>query len=430
MQRDSPGRRIGGLWRERNFALVWTGETTSQLGSAVTTVVMPLIAVRTLHSSALWVSLLTAGAWLPWLLVGLPAGAWVDRLPAKRLLIACDLASMVFFVSVPIAGWYGVLTIWQLLAVSFLGGTSAVLFRTAYVVYLPAVVQRGQLTEANAKLTGSRAAVQIGGPGLGGLIAQLAGAATGLLADAASFGVSLLCLAAVPVGRTAAPRADSQSIVGDIREGLRFLIRDPLLAALTTFAAAANFGLTGLEAVIVLFLARTIHLSSVLVGVTVALLGVGGVVGSALAPLLGRRFGTARAGLVSIVFGLPFALLIPLTSAGPGLTFLLVGVFLASAAVGISNVLTNSFEQTYIPAHMLGRVASASRAAGYSVMPLGAAAAGLVAANVGIRAALWVVSGCIAGSAAILLPSPVRRIRDFPAAPGQPEPARTGLVTD
>jgi len=137
-------RWSGGLFRRRTFRLLWIGETTSQLGSAVTTVALPLLAAESLHASAFEVALLTAATWLPWLLIGLLAGAWVDRLPKRPLMLACDIVSIVLLASVPIADWCGVLTIGQLLVVALLAGVSTVFFTSAYYAYLPALVVVGR----------------------------------------------------------------------------------------------------------------------------------------------------------------------------------------------------------------------------------------------------------------------------------------------
>jgi MFS family permease len=410
-----PVRRPG-LRRQRSFRIFWAGETVSQLGSAVTSVLLPLTALRVLHAGPFLVSLITACVWAPWLLIGLPAGAWVDRRPARRVMLVCDVVSMVAFASVPIAAWAGVLTIGQVLAVALVGGGVTVVFSTAYQVYLPTIVEEDDLIEANATLTGSVAAAQIGGPGVGGVIAQLAGAATGMLADAVSFAVSFACLARCPADRqrTGEATGPARSLLAETGDGVRLLARDPLLRAISLFAAAANFGFTGFDAILVYFLVRTLHLSSGLVGLTLGVLGIGGVLGAALARPLTRRFGTARVPLRGLAVGLPFALLIPLTHNGPGLAFLFAGNLVASTMIGASNVSTITFVQAYVAPEMLGRASSGLRTLAFSAMPVGAAIAGLLASSLGIRTALWVFTAFIAASPLILLATPARHLRDFP----------------
>jgi MFS family permease len=149
------GRR-GGLLRQRNFRLFWTGESISEVGNSVTIVVIPLVAIDTLHTSTFIVTLLTAMVWLPWVVIGVPAGAWVDRLPPRHVMLACDAVSVAVYASVPVAAWCGVLTVAQLIAVTLIAGAAAVFFNSAYQVLLPGVVDEADLAEGNAKLLGSR----------------------------------------------------------------------------------------------------------------------------------------------------------------------------------------------------------------------------------------------------------------------------------
>jgi MFS family permease len=236
----------------RDFRLLWIGETTSTLGSSVTSIAVPLVAVQTLRAGAFGVSLLTAAAWLPWLVIGLPAGAWVDRLPRRTVMLVSDVVALLAFASVPVAAWCGVLGYGQLLGVAVLAGAAAVFFQTAYNVFVPTLLSDEMLTRGNALLQGSESAVQVAGPGLAGLIAELAGAVSGLVADAASFAVSAICLLRIKehegqpaaAAEAAAGRA-ARGLRGDIAAGLGFVLRDPYLGVLTVFGAASNIALTG-----------------------------------------------------------------------------------------------------------------------------------------------------------------------------------------
>jgi MFS family permease len=411
--------RRGGLWRHRDFRVFWTGETTSEVGSAVTIVALPLVAVESLHASTFVVTLLTASTWLPWLVLGLPAGAWVDRLPRRPVMLACDAVSFAAFASVPVAAWTGVLSVPQLVAVALVAGGASVFFTTAYQVYLPSVVDRGDLTEANARLTGSRSAAQVAGPGLGGVIAQAAGATSGLLADAVSFAVSFVCLTAIR-GRedpVAVGGAAGRHLGREVREGLRFVATDGFLRSQLAFGAFANFFLTGIEALQVVFLVRTVGAGAGIVGLLLALGFAGGVVGAAAARPLASRWGTSRTILIVAGGGLPFALLLPLSSSGAGLVLFVGATFMVAAGVVASNVITASFRQTYVPARMLGRVSSCVMTVSYATMPAGALLAGLLGQALGIRTALWGLSAGIAASSLFCLLSPMRRLRDLPPAP-------------
>jgi MFS family permease len=408
--------RRGGLWRERNFRLFWTGESISEVGNSVTIVVIPLVAIDTLHASTFIVTLLTAMAWLPWVIIGIPAGAWVDRLPPRPVMLASDAISVAVYASVPVAAWCGVLTVAQLIAVTLVAGAASVFFNSACQVLLPGVVDEADLTEGNAKLLGSREVAQIGGPGLGGLLAQAGGPVTGLLANAASFAVSFCCLTAMQPPRDRRPGG---SAAGGVLDGLRLAWRDPYLRAMTAFSSLANLALTGVDALLVVFLVRTVGLSPAAAGVLMASLGVGGVLGALAARPLGRRLGTARALLTAVPAGLCLALLLPLADTGPRLAFASVAMTCSGCVIVIGNVIVDSFMQAYVPPGVLGRVTSATRAAGFAMMPAGALLAGVLATTLGVRAALWILTALIAASGLTFLLTPMRHLRDLPRRPAE-----------
>ncbi|MEV4198769.1 MFS transporter [Micromonospora globbae] len=415
----------GGLFRHRDFRLLWAGQAVSSVGSNVTAVALPLVAVAVLDASAAQVAMLTAAAWLPWLLVGLPAGAWVDRMRRRPLMIACDLVSALVFLSVPVAALAGMLTIAQLFVVAFAAGLARVFFETADQVYLPVLLSPAQVPEGNAKLQATQTASYVVGPGLAGLIAQAVGAVAALVLDALTFLASAACLARI---RTAEPRparaAGGRSLRREIAEGVRFVARDPYLRVMTVFGAASNVGLVGYQAVLVVFLVREVGLAPGAVGLLVAAMSAGGVVGALLATVVGRRVGTARAMLLGAALSGPPALLIPL--AGPGAALLLpaAGGLLLSLGVAVNNVLKGTFRQTYPPHHLLGRVTVSMQLLNYGTIPLAALLAGTLAATFGVRVAMLAMTGWLAVTPLILLGGPLRRRRDLPATyPADPVPA-------
>lgn len=417
-----------GLFRRRDFRLLWIGETTSQFGSAVTVVALPLIAVQVLHAGPFEVALLTAAAWLPWLAIGLVAGAWVDRRARRPVMLACDVVSMLLLASVPVAYWCGVLTIGQLLAVALLAGVSAVFFTSAYLAYLPALVEGDDLVEANAKLQGSQAAAQIGGPGLAGGFAALAGAVTGLLADAVTFAVSALCLTLISARE---PERQAPAEEGDLRrevvEGLRFLLGDPLLRPVALAAAFGNLCLTGMESLLVYFLVKVVGLGSGGAGALMALGGVGGVggvLGALCARRLADRVGTARAVFYCYLVALPFMLLVPLTRSGFGL-ILFAGYAVTMAGAVAGNVVYDGFVQRYTPPEMMGRIGASSNTIAYCGMPLGAVVAGGLGSLAGVRIALWILAAALVATGGFLLFSPYRHRRDLPTGvAGSPDPGQ------
>lgn len=332
------------LFRNRNFLLLWVGESTSALGNSLATLALPLIAVFALDASTFEVSLLAASVWVPWLIMGLPVGAWVDRLPTRPLMIVCDVVAATLFVSVPVAWWLDLLSFGYLMTVGTLAGTTSVFFSTAFHVYLPTVISPKDLIQGNAILQGSESVVQVAGPGIAGLIARAFGAVTGMLVTTVTFLVSALCLLlvrATPVDRE--PEPDQGGLRQQIAEGLRFLARDEYLRPLVLYGACANLALAGYEAIQVVYLVRTLGADSLQVGLLVSAGSLGGVLGALAVGPVTRHLGTARGLLVVKLAAAPFGLLIPL--AGPQWWMLLfaVGTMMPIAGTIVANISSTIF---------------------------------------------------------------------------------------
>jgi predicted MFS family arabinose efflux permease len=407
--------RPAGVLRQHDFRLLWVGETTSKSGSAVTAVAMPLVAVSTLHASTFTIGVLEAATWLPWLVIGLPAGAHVDRWKRRPVLVRCDLVAAAAFVSVPVAAWLGVLSVAQLVVVAFTAGTAAVFFRVAYQAYLPVVVTREDLPEGNARMHASGSAAEVGGPGLAGLLAQSVGAVSALLIDAVTFLISIACLRGIrAVEPEPAPGRPPLSLRRRIAEGLRYVLREPFLRTLIFFAACSNLMLTGIQALLIVFLVRVVQAPSSVVGLLMASVGVGGVIGATSAPRIIRVFGSARGELLCALCTTPFGLLIPLTARGPRLALFVAGALVMPAGVAVSNVIGSSFRQAYCPPEMRGRVSATTSFLILGAMPVGALIGGTLGTALGVRDALWAATALLILPALILVFSPVRSRRDLP----------------
>jgi MFS family permease len=377
----------------RDFRLFWAGQTVSRLGSAVTGVALPLVAVGPLHASTFRIALLQAASWLPWVVAGLPAGAGVDRLPRRPLLIMCNTVALVALVSVPVG-----LTFGHLLVVALVVGTAAVFLETASQVYLPSLLDPGDLAAGNARLHGGEAAAGVAGPGAGGLIAQLSGPVGGLLADGLTFLFAAVCLLLVR-SRETVPEVRRPVALGD---GLRFLVRDPYLRTMTLFGAAANLALLGYQSILVVFLVRGNGIAPGLVGVVVAVMSSGGVLGAILATRASRRFGEIRGMVLCQAGAAPFALLIPLAGPGWRLVPVMLGGFVVGAGIVAGNVIKDSFRQLHTPRQLLGRVITGMQLLNYGSIPIGAVVAGLLGTELGLRPAMWVMTGALVASTAIL----------------------------
>jgi Na+/melibiose symporter-like transporter len=413
-------RKSTGLLANRDFRLLWFGETVSEVGNAMAIVAMPLLAVAVLRAGTFMVGLLSSMAYVPWLIMGLPAGALIDRLPSRRVMILSDVAAALLYASIPVAGWLHVLTLWQLFVVALLAGGANIFFTTAYSVNLRTLVAADDLLEGNSKLRGSQYAARITGPGLGGMTAQFLGASVALLMNGLSFLVSAACLLSIRTAedegkpKAASPRAtDRGSMPKQIAEGFRIVLSDRYLRPLALVPTLANLALSGYTAIVVVFLVRVVGLASSTVGLLLTVSGIGGLVGALLVKRLTRRYGTARTLLCGLLCTTPFGLLIPLTGPGVRLGFFAVGALAPVVGIAMSNIISGSFTQSYCPPAMLGRVTATMWFMTMGTSPLGALLAGALGASIGVRTTLWLLVSLVPMTTLLLL-TPAFMSRDLP----------------
>ena len=290
----------GALRRHRDFRLLWGGETVSELGSQVSLLAIPLLAVGTLHATTFEMGLLTAASTAAFLIVGLPAGVWVDRMRRRRVMIGADLGRLLALGSIPIAYALGGLTLAQLFVVTLASGILTVFFDVAYQSYLPSLVGREHLVEGNAKLTGSAQVAAVAGPSVAGGLVQAIGSSAAVAVDSVSFLVSAVAVGAIrtPEPKPAVPEGGHPRLVHGIGEGLRFVFGNALLRAIAATTATANLFSGIAAAVEIVFLVRQVHASPGVIGLLFTLGGVGGVVGAFAAGPIARRFGGARATII------------------------------------------------------------------------------------------------------------------------------------
>jgi MFS family permease len=408
----------GVLWRHRDFRLLWGGETISELGSQVSLLAIPLLAVRTLHATPFQMGLLTAASTAAFLVVGLPAGVWIDRTRRRWVMIAADLGRVVAIGSVPVAYAVGWLTLAQLFVVTLVSGILTVFFDVAYQSYLPTLVGREHLVEGNAKLTGSEQVAAVAGPSVAGGLVQAVGGSAAVLVDSVSFLVSAGAVAAIraPEPVPVVPDSGHPKLRHDIAEGLRFVFGNALLRAIAATTATANFFSGVAAAVEVVFLVREVHATPGVIGLLFTMGGVGGVLGALAAGPLARRFGGARATIIGIV-GNVGGLLVPLTMPGPGLLLFGAGLFFVSLSAVVYNVNQVSFRQRLCPDRLLGRMNASMRFVVWGVLPLGGLLGGVLGAVVGLRSTLWIGYIGEALASIWLFASPMRTMRDFPDEP-------------
>jgi len=261
---------LGGnrLWRHADFLKLWTGQTISVVGSEVTAIALPTIAILQLHASAAQVGLLAAAQQIAFPVLALFAGVLADRLRRRPMMILADGVRALAILSVPIAAAFGVLSLVQLYVVALVLGVGTVLFDIAYLAYVPSLVSRDDLLEANTKLEVSFSGSHLVGPSLGGVLIQVIGAAQAMVADALSFVASVVSIIWIrqpeePPRHPTAPRA---GVLAEIGEGLRLVLHNPILRALLLMLTIGGIGFHLQDPALFLFVYRNVHLSPGLVG--------------------------------------------------------------------------------------------------------------------------------------------------------------------
>lgn len=416
------------LLRDRNFALLVGGETISELGTSITFLAFPLIAIVTLHAGAFDVGVVAAAGNAAWLVIGLPAGVWVDRMRRRPILIATDIGSAVLLLSVPVAWAFDVLTVAQLAVVGFALGLLSVLFDVAYPAFLPSVVPDELLVHGNGLIEATANGARIGGPGIGGVLVQALGAPVALIADAVSFLVSATAIGLMRVSEWRAERADPQvwpAFRREIAEGFAFVVGAPAVRALTVGVTVANFVFGAYSPLIILMLSRQVHLSPGVIGVLVAIGGVGGVIGALAAGPVSDRIGNARLLWTSTACVVPFLLMVPLTTRGLGLVWYLVGSFGEAAGISAFNVCARATMQRAAPAELVGRVTASVRLFSRGALPVGALVGGAIAGATSPRAALFIMVPLYAIAPLWLWVSPLGRVRSVADLAPAPAPAST-----
>ncbi|MER7767140.1 MFS transporter [Kitasatospora sp. NPDC096140] len=407
-----------GLSRHQGFRRLWAAQTVSVLGAQISELALPLAAVTVLNATPFQVGLLAAVQYLPFLLVGLPAGAWVDRTRRRPVMIAADLVRCAVLLTVPAAALCGVLHLWLLYPVAFAVGVMTVFFDLAAQSFLPTLVGEEQLVEANTRLQLSETAGQLAGPGAGGFLVQLLTAPLAVLANALGYAGSAALLLLVRVEERPTRDAVRPGLVAEVKDGLGYVFRHPLLRPIALSAGIANlFGLFGMvQAILVLYAVRDLRLSPAGLGTTLAIANAGVLLGSLANGRVVRRLGVGPS-LTWAAFGLGGTLLLlPLATPGTAMPVLAVAMALAGLCASVFNINQISLRQSVTPAPMRGRMTATLRFVVWGVIPVGTFLGGALVGPLGLRGALWLAGAGSVLAGLPLLFSAVHALRAMPDA--------------
>jgi MFS family permease len=393
------------------FWRYWAATTTSQAGSALTAVALPLTALVLLDASALEVGMLVAAADLGWLLLTLPAGALATHLPLRGLQAGVDFVRAGALFTPAILWSLGWLTMPALFTVALTVSFANVFAFVANTTYIPHVVPREQLNSRNSLMSGTHAVTQLGGPPVAGLVVQWLGAPIALLVDAVTYVASGALMWTLP--RAERPQVARSPMLQQIREGWRYVVAHPLMRPMMIDAAATNFACGMLLTLTPLYVIRELGASPTAYGVVLASEGLGALAGASVGPRLGRRFGTGRMLLAAAVLSVPSVLLMPVGDDILAMAAFALGNALFAFFTVILSVVTRTYRQQESPPQLLARVMATVRFVSWGVIPLGGLFAGWVAQGTSARGALWLLAVVVALSPVVLLVSPLRHRREI-----------------
>ncbi|HET7767658.1 MAG TPA: MFS transporter, partial [Chloroflexota bacterium] len=416
----------GGLGRHADFVRLWSGTLVSLFGSQISALAVPLTAVVVLGAGPREMGVLSATRWVPYLLFGLVAGVWVDRVRRRPLMIWTDVARAAVVATIPAAALLGVLRIEHLFVAAFWMGALSLVFDAGYQAYLPSLVRREALVEGNARLELARSAAQIGGPSLAGVLVQVVTAPLALLFDAASYVVSAAALARIRTAEGPSAVTERRSVRREVGEGLRWVFGSPLLRPIVLNNVSRMLAASAMGAVYVLYATRELELPPVVLGLVMAAGGPGALLASVTAPRIIGRLGPGPVLVMTFAAEGFFALVVPAAAWLPrgwaqagvlGAHQLTVWYLLTAGSVA-----EISLRQAITPARLQGRMNTTMRSLNWGTVAIGALVGGVLGEQIGLRGtqlcgALWMIA---ASGWSVF--SPLRLVREMPSVSDAAEP--------
>ena len=405
------------VWRNRNFQRLWLGESLSQVGENLGTLAIPVTAVVMLHATTQQLGYLTAAQQLAFLAIGLPVGAWVDRMRKRRVMIAADAVRAAALLTIPAAWALGALHVWQLYAVAAVVGGATVFFDVTYQSVVPRLVTAEHVASANSGLETSAQVARVGGPALSGALLAVVQAPLLLLATALGYLASMIAVATIRDEEPKREASDRTSLVAEIGEGLRFVFTHELLTRITVNTAATNLFDGLMTTLVPIFVLRSLHLTPTVYGMVEGIGAAGGILGALATPRLIKRVGEGPLIVWSSIGTAAGSAVFMLAAVFPAaaIPFLIAGMFVFSFTVLNYNIAQVSFRQRLCPPRLLGRMNASIRFVVWGVMPIAAAAAGWLGGWLGAVPTMWLGVGLSAASTvAIMLFSSLRGMRKLP----------------
>jgi MFS family permease len=401
----------GRLWRDGEFLKLWSGQGISEIGSQVSALALPTVAILLLGATPFQVGLLVALEFLAFPVLGLVAGVFVDRLRRRPIMIVCDAVRLLALASVPIAFEFNVLSMSQLYVVALVTGVGTVFFDIAYQSYLPALIPRADLVEGNTKLQVTSSVAQMAGPALAGFLIQLVGPARAVAADAASFLVSVGSLLWIRRAEPP-PKPGTESgrtgFLSEMWEGVQVVFGNATIWKIAGSTSTSNLGSNIFFAVFLIFAYRVLHLSPGTIGVIFGVGAVGGLLGALSASWIPRRIGLGPTLFVTIVAGGLALILVPLAEFGWAVPLLLASTVIGSFTNPVYNINQVSLRQAITPDRVQGRMNATVRTVIWGTMPIGAFIGGVIGSTYGLLPAMYIGIAISVIAGAWILLGPIR----------------------
>lgn len=380
----------------KKLSVLLVGEGISALGTKVTGIAMPLAAIEMFNASSWQVGLLASLVLLPNIALGIPVGAWIDQARPRRVMLVSDCTRLLFMGSIPLAYSIHAITFVHLCIVAFLVGCMTVFYETAVTCYVPWLVGRDLIIVARSRQSTVEYLAEVGGQPLGGVLVAAIGGAWTVITDSVSYLISFLCLRTLPDMPPVAPRNNHAGLIKSTAEGLRFSWKNKVNRYLMIEAAHYNLAYRAFLVCFMIYTVRTMHWNTGYLGISLAALSIGAVIGSAIAPTISRRFGVGRTLVGALVVGDLGPIVIPVINIKTlmGITIVISAFLLMGAGSLVSAVLSSSLNRSITPETIYGRVVGARSVVTRGGSALGGIVGGVLISLVGTRSALTI---CIIG---------------------------------
>ncbi|MET3658068.1 MFS transporter [Sporosarcina psychrophila] len=411
-----------GLWKHSDFKYFWAGQTISMFGNQIAMLALPLVAALTLKASALQIGILQAVEFLPFILLSLFAGVWIDRKPKRPILIVADLSRAIIILGVPISMFLGILSMEILYIVAFLAGGASVLSNIGQMSYLPVIIKRKDLMEGNSKLEFSNSAADLTGQGIGGILIQIFTAPFTLIIQSLSLIVSSIFLFRIKTKENVIELNDINNttetrMLPMIKEGLTYVLNNKIIRALLVSSIIFNFFTVLIDPIYILYLSRTLSLEPIYIGLIFSMAGVGALIGAAITEPITRKLGIGNSLIISLLIAgissllLPIATLLPVV---PAVLLLMLMQLVDACMLIIYNINQRTLRTVITPDKMLGRMNSSIRFCVMGIVPIAAVLGGLSGDVIGVLETLIIGALGIIFSSIYISTTMIRTIKDIP----------------